>query len=109
MGAPEEGGRTKVSLNGFHGHRARCYHSSGLFNSYKDITSEVLNSLLANQKVSITQMELDQLKTVPGIKFDLPLNDQTFPAYLGLVGKPNTSTRRRPGVYIFTHLATGNK
>lgn len=64
---------------------------------------------MANQKVSITQMELDQLKTVPGIKFDLPLNDQTFPAYLGLVGKPNTSTRRRPGVYIFTHLATGNK
>jgi hypothetical protein len=46
--------------------------------------------LLANQQVSITQPELEQLIKIPGVKFDLPLNDQTYPSFEGLVGKPKT-------------------
>ena len=66
----------------------------------KPITSEVINSLLLNQNVSITQQQLDELISLPSVKFDLPLTDQTYPALLGLIGKPN-SKRSKPGVYIF--------
>ena len=47
-----------------------------LFENY-EITSEVINETLANQQVSITQEELDKLKSILGVKFDLPLNDET--------------------------------
>lgn len=78
------------------------------FNNYDDITSEVLNNLLKNQQVSITEEELARLKTISGVRFDLPLNDQTYPSFVGLVGKPNTRGTKA-GVYIFTHKATGSK
>jgi hypothetical protein len=39
----------------------------------KDITSEIINKELVNQQVFITQEELDKLKAIPGVKFDLPL------------------------------------
>lgn len=74
----------------------------------KPITSEVINSLLLNQNVSITQQELDELTSLPSVKFDLPLTDQTYPALLGLIGKPN-SKRSKPGVYIFSHKYSDKK
>jgi hypothetical protein len=77
-------------------------------NTDKVITSEVINSLLLNQNVSITQQELDELISLPGVKFDLPLTDQTYPALLGLIGKPN-SKRSKPGVYIFSHKYSDKK
>lgn len=80
-----------------------------LYDSYGSITSEVLNRLLVNQQVSITQEELERLKVIPGVKFDLPLTDVTFHAFVGLVGKPKTKVYRRPGVYVFTHKETGRK
>lgn len=88
----------------------RYYSSSRqiTYDNYEDITSEVLNTLLANQQVSITQKDLDRLKAIPGVKFDLPFNDETFSSFTALVGKPNTRGLRA-GVYIFTHKATGNK
>lgn len=43
---------------------------------------------MANQKVSITETELERLKKLPGVKYDLPLNDQTLPSFESLVGKP---------------------
>jgi hypothetical protein len=64
--------------------------------------------LLANQQVSITQSELEQLIKIPKVKFDLPLNDQTYPSFVGLVGRPKTRGWKA-GVYIFTHIPTGDK
>jgi hypothetical protein len=60
------------------------------FKYFKDITVDVLNKLLKNQRVSITEAELTRLKAIPGVRFYLPLNDQTSSAFEALVGKPNT-------------------
>ncbi len=78
------------------------------FKDFKDITADVLNKLLKTQQVSITEAELTRLKAIPGVRFDLPLNDQTSSAFEGLVGKPNTRGIKA-GVYIFTHIASGAK
>lgn len=44
----------------------RAYSSVTLYNNFTEITVEVLNKLLANQQVSITQPELEQLIKIPG-------------------------------------------
>lgn len=80
-----------------------------LYDNFEFITSEVLNRLLINQQVSITQKEIEKLKAIPGVKFDLPLTNETYHAFIGLVGKPKAKVSRRPGVYIFTHKETGSK
>jgi GIY-YIG catalytic domain len=77
-------------------------------NSDNRITSEVLNGVLANQGVSITQEELNILLNLKGVTFELPLNNQTYSAFFSLVGRPKTR-KRKAGIYIFTHLATGRK
>jgi hypothetical protein len=41
--------------------------------SDKPTTSEVINSLLINQNISIKQEELDELLQIPSVKFKLPL------------------------------------
>jgi hypothetical protein len=58
-------------------------------------TSEVINSLLFNQNISIRQEELDELLEIPSVKFSikLPFNDQTYPALAALVGKPQSRLR----------------
>jgi len=71
-------------------------------------TCDVINELLLNQQVSITPEDLDNILRIPGVKFDLPLTNETLPAYFGLVGRPNTRGRR-VGIYIFTHKSTGKK
>ena len=68
----------------------------------------MLIKLLKIQKVSITEAELARLKAIPGVRFGLPLNDQTSSAFEGLLGKPNTRGIKA-GVYIFTHIASGAK
>nr|UPX01222.1 GIY-YIG endonuclease [Fusarium aethiopicum] len=78
------------------------------FGAKLDITADVLNKLLKNQKVCITEAELSRLKAIPGVRFDLPLNEQTISAFESLVGKPNTRGIKA-GVYIFTHIASGAK
>jgi hypothetical protein len=45
---------------------------------------------LINQGVTITEDELNKLKNIPGVKFDLPLNNETSRALVGLIGKPKT-------------------
>lgn len=77
-----------------------------LFNS--NITSDDINTLLSNQQVSITQDKQDKLYKIKGVCFELPLNDQTYPAYFSLVVKLKTRGRRA-GIYIFTHIASGGK
>lgn len=75
-------------------------------NSGRPTTSSVINGLLLNQQVSITDAELKQILNVPYIEFKLPLNPEGYLAYTALVGRPN-SRGRHVGVYIFTHVATG--
>lgn len=92
-------------------HRQRFYSSYPqyqLVDNYQDITSEVINKILVNQQVSISPEELDKLKGIPGVKFDLPLNDETLRAFISLIGRSNSRVHRA-GVYIFTHLSTGSK
>lgn len=79
-----------------------------VYKDFKDITVDVLNNLLKNPKVSITEAELARLKNIPSVIFNLPLNDQTYPSFEGLIGKPNTRNIKA-GVYIFTHIASGAK
>ena len=64
---------------------------------------EVINSVLLNQNVSITQKELDYLLSLPKVNFDLPITDQTYPALSGLIGKPG-SKRSKAGINIFSFL-----
>ena len=68
----------------------------------------MINKVLANQGVSITQKKLNILLNINGVTFDLPFDSQTYPALLGLIGKPK-SRRPKTGIYIFTHLSTGSK
>lgn len=77
-------------------------------NSGNLTTNEIINSVLLNQKVSISQKELDELLSLPKVNFDLPLTDQTYPALLGLIGKPG-SKRSKAGVYIFSHKYSNKK
>lgn len=87
-------------------------HYSSLNNNtlddYNKITADYINKLVANQGVSLTQIELDKLKEIPGVTFDLPLNDQTIEAFESLVGRPK-SRQYKAGIYIFTHKPSGSK
>lgn len=71
-------------------------------------TSDIINNVLLNQKVSISQEELDKLLNISKVKFDLPISKETYPALLALVGKPQ-SRRSKAGIYIFTHKITNSK
>lgn len=88
------------------------YYSSSyrqtIYDNSEDITCEVLNNLLSNQQVSITEEKLTKLKNIPGVKFDLPLTEETYPSFVSLVGKPKTRGIKA-GVYIFTHKVTDSK
>jgi hypothetical protein len=52
-------------------------------------TSKVINNLLLNQKVSITQENLTKILNISYVTFKLPLNSKSYLAYLSLVGKPS--------------------
>ena len=78
------------------------------YQDYNQITSKIINKVLVKQQVSISQTELDRLKNLPGVKFDLLLSDQTYPSFVSLVGKPK-SKLRKSGVYIFIHKKSGSK
>jgi GIY-YIG catalytic domain/NUMOD1 domain len=77
-------------------------------NKGNPITSQVINSVLLNQKVSITQQELDELLSLPKVIFDLPLTNHTYPALSGLIGKPG-SRRSKAGIYVFSHKYSDKK
>jgi hypothetical protein len=79
-----------------------------LFDNYQDITSKVINDKLVNQKITITQADLDAIKKITGVKFNLPLTSETYAAFSGLVGGFG-SRQRKAGIYIFTHKVTGSK
>ena len=56
---------------------SNTYHSIKLINEHikkgNIITSEIINNVLINQKVSISQKELDKFFNLSKVKFDLPI------------------------------------
>lgn len=86
----------------------RYFSQIKVYNNFNEINNKVINKVLMNQQVSITQQELNKLKKIPGVKFDLPFTKETYCSLLKLIGKPKTRLRKR-GVYVFTHKETGNK
>jgi hypothetical protein len=66
--------------------------------SGNETTSQVINSVIQNQKVSITQEELNKLLNLPAITFDLPLNDHTKISFDKLIKQQYK--RGLPGVYF---------
>lgn len=71
-------------------------------------TNKIINNVLLNQKVSISQEELDKLLNLSKVKFDLPITKEIYPALLALIGK-SQSRRSKAGIYIFTHKTTNSK
>lgn len=76
--------------------------------SKKPTTCEVINSLLLNQEVSISEADLNKLLRISYVEFKLPLSANSYLAYVNLVGKPG-SRGKFAGVYVFTHIETGQK
>ena len=72
------------------------------------ILLEERTTMLLNQGVSITQSELEKLKNISGVMFDLPINDQTYPSLAGLVVRPYTRGPKAD-ISIFTHFVTSSK
>ena len=91
---------------------SNIYRPTNLVNKHikkgNPTTSEIINNVLLNQKVSISQEELNKLLNLPKVKFDLPITKETYSAFLALVGKPQ-SRRSSTGIYIFTHTITNSK
>jgi hypothetical protein len=101
---------SKKRINNTNGvlHPRRTYSNLPIYDNYESITSEVLNNLLVKQQVSITQVELERLKKIPGVKYYLPFDDQSYSSFVSLVGTPKTRGLKA-GVYIFTHLVSGSQ
>nr|YP_010710778.1 hypothetical protein P2Z26_mgp38 [Gonatophragmium mori]WCZ71142.1 hypothetical protein [Gonatophragmium mori] len=78
-----------------------------LHNDLASVTNEDINKLVINQEVFITKDELDNIKNLPIVKFDLPLNDNDYKLYNNLIGTSKTKSGKA-GVYIFTHKPTGS-
>jgi hypothetical protein len=77
-------------------------------NSKKPTTFLILNEILLNQNLSITESKLVNLLKVKGVEFDLPISTPDNIKLLGeLTGK--SSYKGFSGVYIFIHKNTGQK
>lgn len=70
------------------------------------ITSLVINSILKNQKVSITPLKLEALLKIKGEEFNLPITKDSKSLFDSLVGKSKYSGFA--GVYVFIHIASGS-
>lgn len=70
-------------------------------------TSLVINDILSNQKVTITEEKLEKLLSVKGVEFDLLITKDTRAPFTAVVGK--SAYRGFAGVYLFTHIASGFK
>jgi hypothetical protein len=68
--------------------------------------ASVINRVLQNQKVSITEEKLKDLLNVKSVEFDLPITKDTRTAFTSLTGK--SVHKGFAGVYVFTHIPTGS-
>lgn len=72
------------------------------------VTFTLINEVLVNQKVAITEERLSKLLDIKSVSFSLPIADEIYLSYAQLIGKPNTRIRKS-GVYIFTHIKSGRR
>lgn len=77
-------------------------------NSSKPTTSLIINKILLNQNLVVTDSKLNQLLKVKGVEFDLPISTLENKKLLDeLTGK--SMHKGFFGVYIFIHKITGDK
>jgi hypothetical protein len=77
-------------------------------NSENPTTSSIINKILLNQNLSITDSKLEGLLKVKGVEFDLPILTPEYKKLLAeLTGKSNY--KGFSGVYLFVHKNTGDK
>ncbi|KAG0122489.1 GIY endonuclease, partial [Tuber indicum] len=77
-------------------------------NSGNTTTATVINNILSNQKVAITEKKLEELLGVKGIEFDLPITKDTQASFTAVIGK-SVHSGGFAGVYVFTHIASNFK
>lgn len=76
--------------------------------SGKPTTSSIINEILLNQNLSVTDFKLEKLLKVKGVEVDLPIDTPEKNQLLAeLTGKSNY--KGFSGVYFFIHKNTGHK
>jgi len=76
--------------------------------SEKPTTSSIINKILLNQNLSVTDSKLEKLLKVKGVEFDLPISTSENKKLLAeLTGK--STYKGFSGVYFFIHKNTGHK
>ena len=77
-------------------------------NSGRPTTSSVINKILLNQNLSVTDAKLEELLEVKGVEIDIPISNPKDNQLLDeLTGK--SKYKGFFGVYIFIHKNTGQK
>ncbi len=77
-------------------------------NSGKPTTSLILNKILLNKNLSVTDSKLEDLLKVKGVELDLPISTpENYQLLCKLTGK--SKYKGFSGVYIFIHKNTGHK
>lgn len=77
-------------------------------NSGKPTTSSIINKVLLNQNLFVTNSKIEELLKVKGVELDLPISTTKNKELLAeLTGK--SKYKGFSGVYIFTHKSTGHK
>jgi len=77
-------------------------------NSEKPTNSSIINKILLNQNLSVTDSKLEELLKVKGVELDLPISTPENKQLLAeLTGK--SKYKGFSGVYIFIHKNTGHK
>lgn len=69
-------------------------------------TNIVINNLLLNQQVSISEADFNKIINIPYVEFILPINPQNLNTFTDLVGN-SKSKGLFEGVYVFTHKESG--
>jgi len=77
-------------------------------NSGKPTTSSIINKILLNQNLTVTDSKLEKLLKIKGVVFDLPISTpENRKLFAELTGK--SLYKGFSGIYIFIHKNTGHK
>lgn len=105
-----KGGSSIVPVGDSAGYIANNPESLALehIKSVKPTTSSVINKILSNQNIEVTESKLDSLLKVPGVELDLPISTpESAKLLVELAGK--SAYQGFFGVYVFIHKQTGQK
>lgn len=78
-------------------------------NSGKPTTSSVINKILLNQNISVSDFKLKELLKVKSVEIDLPIGSTTEGKNILFEFTGKSKYKGFFGVYIFIHKNTGNK